>query len=87
MENYKYAEGSTTSRLIVMGASLLGDTERLRNELGCSPEDFRAYLESGKQMPWPELDKLINIILREQGHIIAANRDLTAKLREKREGQ
>lgn len=86
MEHIQYGKGSTASRLIAMAVSLLGEVERLRKELGCSQEDFRAYAESRKEMPWPHLDKLITVILREQGHILAANRELAAKGREKREG-
>jgi hypothetical protein len=85
VEHTKYGKGSTASRLIAMAASLVGDAETVRKELGCSLEDFRAYIESRKDLPWPELDRLIGLIVREQGNIIATNRELTAKARERRE--
>jgi hypothetical protein len=84
LDHIKYGKGSTASRLIVMAASLVGDAEIVRKEMACSPEDFRAYIESRKELPWPELDRLIGLIIREQGSIIAANRELAAKARDKR---
>ena len=59
-----------------MAASLMGNVEALRKEIGSSDAEFLAYCENTKDMPWPEFDRLIQIIIREQGKVIAQNRKL-----------
>lgn len=75
---------NTTSRLIAMAVSLLGEPHKVRQEMKCSEADFLEYCAASKEPSWPELDRLIGLIVREQGSIIAKNRDLLAALREKR---
>jgi hypothetical protein len=72
---------STSSRLIAMAVSLVGDVETVRQEIGSSHADFRDYCAGQKEPPWPELDRLIVLIVREQGKLIAKNRELLAKIR------
>ena len=42
------------------------------------------YAQGKKELPWPELDRLISLIIHEQGIIIAKNRDMLAELRAKK---
>lgn len=70
------------SRLIALAVSLVGDPEAVRAEMKCSPEDFLAYSAARKQPAQPEVEALISIIVREQGNLIARNRDLIAQNRE-----
>jgi hypothetical protein len=72
---------STSSRLIAMAVSLVGDVETVRQKIGSSPADFRDYCAGQKEPPWPELDRLITLIVREQGQLIARNRELLAEIR------
>lgn len=74
---------TTASRLIAMAASLLGDAEKVRSEVGCSPEEFRAYREAEREPPWHQVDRLVLLILREQAKAIARNRELTGKIRDR----
>jgi hypothetical protein len=79
-------EQTTASRLIAMAVSLVGDAERVRVCIRSSESDFCEYCASRKELPGPELERLISLIIHEQGHIIARNRELLAELREKRNG-
>jgi hypothetical protein len=72
---------NTSSRLIAMAASLVDSAEQVRVEMGCTPEDFREYCAGHKEPPMPEFDRLITLIVREQGRMIAQNRELIAKVR------
>ena len=74
-------EGKATPRLIAMAASLVGEPSLVRKEMRCAEADFRAYCEGEREPPWPELDRLITLIIREEGNIIAANRANLAKRR------
>ena len=76
-------EGKTTPRLIAMAVSLLGSGEAVQAELKCSATEFREYCSGDKEVPWPQLDRLISMIIREQGLIIAKNREFLAQARAK----
>ena len=76
---------NTSSRLIAMAVSLVGDSRKLMEHMHCSEADFLAYCDGRKEPTWPELDRLITLIVREQGKIIAHNRDLLAAQRARRE--
>jgi hypothetical protein len=67
-----------------MAASLVGSAHEVQATMKCSGEEFLEYCNGNKEPTWPELDRLIDLIIREQGKIIAANRDLLAAAREKR---
>lgn len=73
-------EGKTAPRLIAIAVSLVGDPQKVTKAMRCSEQDFTAYCQGTKEPPWPELDKLISLIVHEQGIIIAKNRELIAKL-------
>jgi hypothetical protein len=78
---------NTASRLIAMAASLVGDAQSVMMEMKCSIYDFHAYCAAQKEPPVEELDRLLKLIIREQGNLIAKNRELIATMRAKREGQ
>ena len=75
---------STASSLIATAVSLVGP-EAVRKEIGCSEADFLAYCGSQKDPTWPEIDRLIQLLVREQGKVIAKNRELMAGIRAKRD--
>ena len=75
---------NTASRLIAMAASLLGSTDEVQVVLRCSQSDFQMYRDGVKEPSWPELDRLVAVIVREQGTMIARNRELRAAIRRKR---
>jgi hypothetical protein len=66
---------NTASRLIAMGASLVGSAHEVMVTMQCSEADFREYCEGRKELLWSELDRLITLILRERGNIVAKNRE------------
>jgi hypothetical protein len=68
--------------LIAMAISLV-DADFVRREIGCSPANFTAYCAAQQQPPWPEHDRLIQLIVREQQKVIARNRDLISQIRAK----
>ena len=46
-----------------------------------SEKAFLKYCASEREPPWPEFDRLIALIVREQGKLIAKNRELLAAQR------
>ena len=75
---------NTASRLIAMAAGLLGSTDEVRTQLECSPEDFEAYRWAKREPPLMLLDRLVALIVLEQGKVVAKNRELLKELRAKR---
>ena len=65
----------TSSRLIAMAVSLVGSPEQVMAHMKSSKADFLAYCAGEKEPSWGELDALIGLIVREQGSMIAKNRD------------
>lgn len=68
-----------------MAVSLIGDREAVRSAMQSSAEDFRDYCAGRKEPPFPELDRLISLIIREQGQMIARNRERLARNRARRQ--
>jgi hypothetical protein len=75
---------NTASRLIAMAVSLVGPA-RVMAEMKCSADDFEKYRDGEKEPTWPELDRLVLLVVDQQRIIIARNRDLLARTRAKRE--
>jgi hypothetical protein len=75
---------NTASRLIAMAVSLVGESTKVMIAMRCSEADFHEYSDGRKEPSWPELDKLITLIVREQGIIIAKNRVVLDALRSKK---
>ena len=73
---------NSVSRLIAMAAMLIGSDDPVREAMQASVDDFRAYQSGAKEPPWPEMDRLIDLIVREQKKMIERNR---AAVRETRE--
>ena len=71
------------TQLIAMAVSLVGDAEAVRQAMGCSELDFQAYCAGRIALSQAEFERLVGVIIREQGNLIAANRDLLAQIREK----
>ena len=71
----------TSSRLITMAVSLVGSAEAVVAEIRCSDADFRDYCAAVKEPTQRELDRLLQLIVREQGKMIARNRELLARIR------
>ena len=71
---------NTASGLIDMAVSLMGSVEPVIKEMKSSTDNFREYRAGTKKVPPLEYDRLISLIVREQGNTIAKNRELLAKL-------
>ena len=71
---------NTSSRLIAMAVSFVGEAQSVALEMKCSNLDFLEYCAGQKEPPLDELDRLIGLIVREQTKLIAQNRELLAKM-------
>ena len=58
---------NTSSRLIALAVSLVGSAQAVSTEMRCSDEAFLDYCAGKKEPSWPELDRLVGLIVREQG--------------------
>ena len=76
-------DGKTAPRLIAIAAGLVGEAQKVREAMQCSPADFLKYCDGTKELPLQELDRLLSLIIREQGLIIAKNREMLSQLRAK----
>ena len=66
-----------------MAVSLVGDADAVRKAMACSEADFEAYCAGSKAPSQEEFERLVGVIIREQGNLIAAKRDLLAQTRDK----
>jgi hypothetical protein len=80
------AQPKTGARLIAIAVSLIGAENKVKEQMRCSDADFLLYCSGEKEVPFPELDRLISLIIHEQGMLIAKNRQISAELRAKRNG-
>ena len=71
---------NNASRLIAAAVSLVGSADEVRAFMKSAEVDFRDYCAGQKEPSWPEFDRLITLIIREQGKIIAHNRELLRKM-------
>lgn len=78
---------NTASRLIAMAASLTGDPQSVKKAMLCSDADFLDYCAGAKEPPWHEMDRLITLMVREQGRLIAKNREFLKQTEELRRRQ
>jgi hypothetical protein len=67
---------ATTSRLIAMAVSLVGSPQEVMAHMKSSEADFVAYCAGEKEPSSGELDALIGLIVRQQGSLIAKNREV-----------
>ena len=70
-----------------MAVSLVGSAEQVQKEMNCSLDDFRDYCSGEREPTQDEIEKLIALIVREQGELIARNRKLTQQIRAARDGR
>lgn len=78
--------GKSTSRLIAMAVSLVGEA-KVWTRMQCTEADFLLYCAGNKEPRWPELDRLIAMIVHEQGIIIGKNKEMLTELRKKNHGR
>ena len=69
--------------LVAMAVSLVGDVASVRKAMACSESDFEAFCTGSKAPSQDEFERLVELIVREQGNLIAAKRELLAQLRDK----
>jgi hypothetical protein len=74
---------NTAARLIAAAVSLLGSSEEVRAHMRASKDQFLEYCAGSKEPSFGELDRLVTLIVREQGKIIAQNRELLQRARER----
>lgn len=74
---------NTASRLIAMAVSLVGEEDKVMKHMQCSRDAFVQYCEGRKVPTRSELDRLITLVVREQGSSIARSRALLAARRRK----
>ena len=75
---------NNASRLIAAAVSLVGSADQVRACMESLEQDFQDYCAGRKEPPFTELDRLVTLIIREQGKIIAHNRELLRKIRDRR---
>ena len=73
---------TTSSRLIALAVSLVGDAETVRQHIKCIPTDFNDCCSGATDLTPIQLDSLISLIIHEQGLLIAKNRELKERARE-----
>ena len=78
---------NTTSRLIAAAVSLVGSGEEVRAQMRATKETFLEYCAGVREPSFAELDRLVSLIVREQGKVIARNRELLQRTRGKRARQ
>ena len=74
---------NTAAQLIAAAVSLVGSPAAVRAHMRCTEEHFLDYCAGAKEPSFAELDRLVTLIIREQGRLIAQNRNLLRQIREK----
>lgn len=72
---------NVTSQLIAAAVSLVGSPVDVRTHMRSTEKHFLDYCAGVKEPSPVELERLITLIIREQGRIIAQNRNLLQQLR------
>ena len=72
---------TVTSQLIAAAVSLVGSPLDVRTHMRSTEKHFLDYCAGVKEPSPVELERLITLIIREQGRIIAQNRNLLQALR------
>ena len=72
---------NVTSQLIAAAVSLVGAPGEVRTHMRSTEKHFLDYCAGVKEPSPVELERLITLIIREQGRIIAQNRNLLQQLR------
>jgi hypothetical protein len=74
---------TTTSRLIAMAVTLVGEAQSVMLEMRCSRVDFREYCFGLKEPSTEEFDRLLELIVLEQRKMIDQYRELLGQIRER----
>lgn len=64
-----------------MAIALLGEAIKVRNHMKFSEAELVAIVAGERELTWAELDLLTTLLVREQGNVIAKNRDLAELIR------
>ena len=72
-----------TSSLMALAASLADEPRKVWESMGCSEAEYRDYCAGRKVPTQLELERLVELIIQEQGNIVSRNRDLLAQVRAK----
>ena len=64
-----------------MAVALSGETSKVRDHMKFSQAELHALLAGKRELTWSELDLLTTLLVKEQGTLIAKNRDLVELLR------
>ena len=70
-----------------MALWLLGDSEAVRKCLQCSELDFQDYVAGRKEPSCIEFDRLVALIVREQGILLANQREGLRQRRERKKSE
>ena len=74
----------TDPQLIALAVSLAGSESKVMEQIGCSQADFLLYRSGAKELPVPELDRLVSMIIEAQGSAIAMHREALKAIRGRR---
>jgi hypothetical protein len=66
---------TTSARLLAMAVALVGDRSKVQDHMKFSDAEMHAILAGERELTWTELDLLTTLLVREQGSMIAKNRD------------
>jgi hypothetical protein len=69
------------SRLIAIAFSLVGAMSKVREYMQCSESDFLEYSAAHKAPSKAELERLVELIARQQSNSIAKSRELLLEIR------
>jgi hypothetical protein len=72
---------TTSSRLLAMAIALLGESEKVRQHMNFNQAELLALLAGDRELTWDELGLLTTLLVREQGSLIAQNRELIELIR------
>lgn len=72
---------TAAAQLIAAAVSLLGSPVDVRAEMGTTEQNFLEYCAGASEPSSAEFERLIALIVREQGRLIGQNRKLLQQLR------
>jgi hypothetical protein len=72
---------TTSSRLLAMAVALVGSREKVERHMKFTDKELVDLLAGTRELTWDELDLLTNLLVDEQGHVLAQNHDLRELIR------
>jgi hypothetical protein len=64
-----------------MAVALVGSTQKVRVHMSLTEAELVALLAGERELTWVELDLLTTLLVNEQAHVIAQNRELVELIR------